>query len=109
MLGMGRMAGAAGKLEPVSDHLESPFLILQMFHDDAKVLCHHPHLVVKALLQLPFSFFRCGGLPAQLRPNDPVLIVIFGGVPHYHVLLYGIWDNLVVNGVWDFKSFLMML
>ena len=93
------MAGATGKLEPVSDHLESPFLILQMFHDDAKVLCHCPHLVIKALLQLPYLFFGRSGLPTQLRPNDPVLIVVLGGIPQYHVLPLGIWDNLVVNGI----------
>ena len=103
------MACAAGNLKPVSNPLERPFLIFQMFHDDANVLCHHSHLVVKVLLQLSFLFFRRGGLPAQLRPNDPVLIVVLGGVPHYHVLPFGIWDDLVVNGVWDFEGFLMML
>ena len=102
------MAGAAGKLEPVSDHLESPFLIFQMLHDDAKVLCHRSHLAVKALLHFPFLFFRHGGSPAQLRPSDPVLIVVLGGIPHYHILLFGIWDDLVVNGVWDFEGLLMM-
>lgn len=106
---MGRMAGATSNLEPVSDYLESPFLILQMLHDDAKVLCHRSHLAVKVLLQFPFSFFRRGGLPAQLRPNDPVLIVVLGGIPPYHVLPFGIWDDLIVNRVWDFEGFLMML
>ena len=106
---MGRMAGAAGKLEPVSDHLESPFLIFQMLHDDAQVLCHCSHLAVKALLQFPFLFFRHGGLPAQLRPNEPVLIIVLRGISHYHVLPFGIWDDLVVDGVWDFEGFLMML
>ena len=103
------MASAAGNLEPVTDYLESPFLILQMFHNDAKVLCHHSHLVVKALLQLPFPFFRHGGSPAQLRPNDPVLILVLRGVPRYHVLPFGIWDDLVVNGVWNFEGLYMML
>ena len=100
MLGMGRMSSAAGNLEPVSDHLESSFLILQMFYDDAKVLCHFPHLVVKALLQLPFSFFRRGGSSTQLRPNDPVLIVVLRGISHYHILPFSIWDDLIVNEVW---------
>ena len=103
------MAGATSNLELATDHLESPFLILQMFHNDAKVLCHHPHLVVKALLQLPFLFFRRGGSPAQLRPNDSVLIVVLGGIPYNHVLPFGVWDDFVVNGVWDFEGFLIML
>ena len=106
---MGRMAGAAGNLEPVSDHLESPFLILQMFHDDAKVLCHCPHLVIKMLLQLLFSFFRRGGSSAQLRSNDPILIKVLGGIPHYHILPFSVWDDFVVDGVWDFEGFFMML
>ena len=108
VLGMGRMASATSNLEPVSDHLETPLLILQMFHDDGKVLHHHPHLIVKRLLQLPFSFFRRGGSPAQLRPIDLVLIIVLGGIPHYHVLPFGIWDDLVVNGIWDFEGFVMM-
>ena len=90
MLGMGGMAGAAGNLDPVSDHLKSSLLVLQLFYDDAKVLCHHPHLVVKTLLQLPFLFIRCGGSPTQLRSNDPILIVVLGGVPHYHIPSFSI-------------------
>ena len=102
------MAGASGNLGLVSNHLESPFLIFQMLHDDAQVLCHRSHLAVKALLQFPFLLLRHGGSPAQLRPNDPVLIIVLGGIPHYHVLPFGIWDDLVVNGVWDFEGFLMI-
>ena len=99
MLGMGGMTRAAGNLAPASDHLKSYLLILQMFHNDGKVLQHRPHLVVKMLLQLPLSFFRCGGLPAQLRSNGPILIVVFGGVPHYNTLPLGIWDDLIVDRV----------
>ena len=99
---MSRMAGAAGNLEPVSNHLESPFLILQMLHDDAQVLFHRSHLAVKVLLQFLFLFLRHGGSPTQLRPNDPVLIIVLGGVPHYHVLPFGIWDDLIVDRIWDF-------
>ena len=80
-----------------------------MLHDDAQVLCHRSHLAVKVLLQFPFSFFRHGGSPTKLRPNDPVLIIVLGGIPHYQVLPFGIWDDLVVDGVWDFEGFLMML
>ena len=61
VLGMGRMVSATGNLEVVYNHLEIPFLILQMFYDDTEVLCYLSHLVVKALLQLPFLFFKCGG------------------------------------------------
>ena len=103
------MASAANNLEAASNHLKSPLLGLQVFHDEAMVLCHHPHLVVKTLLQLPFSFFRCGGSLTQLRPNDPILIVVLGGIPHYRILPFSIWDDLVVDVVWDFESFLVML
>ena len=103
------MAGATGNLELASDHLESFLLVLQMFHDDAKVLCHCSHLFVKTLLQIPLSFFRHGGSPTQLRSNDSILIVVLGSIPHYHILAFGIWDNLVVNVVQDFEGFLVML
>ena len=79
-----------------------------MFHDGAKVLHYRPHLV-EVVLQLPFSLLRHHGLPTQLRPNDPILIIILEGIPHYHILPFGIWDDLVVDGVWYFESFLMML
>ena len=65
-------------------------------------------LVFKTLLQLPFSFIRHSGSPTQLRPNDPILILVLGGVPHYHILSFGIWDDLIVYGVWDFEGLLMM-
>ena len=109
MLGLRGIASAAGNLESISDHLKGSFLILQVFHDNAKVLCHRSHLVVKVQLQFPFLFLRRGGSSAQLRPNDPVLIIVLGGIPHYHVLPFGIWDDLVVDGVWDFEGFLIML
>ena len=109
MLGMRGMASATGNLELASDHLRGFFLVFQVFHDDAKVLHHRPHLVVEVLLQFPFLFFRCGGLPAHLRPNDPILIVILEGIPHYHTPPFGIWDDSIVNGVWDVEGFLMML
>ena len=80
-----------------------------MFHDDAKVLRHCPYLVVEVLLQFPFSFLRHGGSLTQLRPNAPIMIVFLGGVPHYHILPFGIWDDLIVDGNWDFEGFLMML
>ena len=102
------MAGAIGNLELASDHLKSSLLVFQMSHNDAKVLRHCPHLVVKTLLQPPFLFFRHGGSPAQLRPNDLILIVVLGGIPHYHILLFGIWDDIIVDGVWDFEGFFMI-
>ena len=108
MLGMGGMAGAAGNLDLAPNHIKSSLLILQVFHDDAKVLCHCPHLIVKMLLQFAFSFFRCSGLPTQLRPNDPIPTVVLGGIPHYHILPLGIRNDLIVDGVRDFKGLLMM-
>ena len=108
MLGLRGMAGAAGNLELASHHLKGSFLIFQVFHDDSKVLCHRPHLVVEVLLQFPFSFFRRGGSPALLRPNDPILSTILGDISHYHILPFGIWNNLIVDGVWDLEGLLMM-
>ena len=66
MLGLRGMASATGNLESTSDHLEGSLLSLQVFHDDAKVLRHCPHLVVEMLLQLPFLFFRGSGPSVQL-------------------------------------------
>ena len=80
-----------------------------MLHNDAQVLCYRSHLAVKALLQFPSSLLRHGGSPAQLRPNDPILIIVLGGIPHYHVLPFGVWDDLVVDEVWVFEGFFMML
>ena len=108
MLGLRGIASATSNLELASDHLRGSFLILQVFHDDAKILHHRPYLVVEALLQFPLLLLRRGGLPTQLRPNDPILIAILGGIPHYHILPFSIWDDLIVDGVWDFEGFLMM-
>ena len=102
------MAGATSNLELAPNHIKSSLLILQVFHDDAKVLCHCPHLIVKMLLQFAVSFFRRSGLPTQLRLNDPISTVVLGGIPHYHILPFSIWDDLIVDGVWDFEGFLMM-
>ena len=76
MLGMGGIAHATGNLELVPNNLNSSLLVLQMFHNDAKVLHRCPHLVVKMLLQLPLSFFSRDGSPAQLRSNDSILIIV---------------------------------
>ena len=61
MLGLRQMASAAGKLEPISNHLKGVFLVLQVFHNDAKVLRHRLHLSVNALLQFPFPLLKHRG------------------------------------------------
>ena len=109
MLGMGGMAGAAGNLETAFNHLKSSFLVLQVLNNDAKVLHHHHYLVAEPLVQLSFLFFRRGGPPTQLRSKNLIRIIILGGIPHYHILLFSIWDDLIVDAVWDLQGFLMIL